>query len=1033
MRQRLQATEGKRALEGSRVGSVEERKATHDQTGLQKVRSSADLQESQSKPQDLFKSLSALLAQTQVKLLAGLQTRPPPLHSEMQSLVLTLFQWLSDGLWPLFFNLSVQPGRTVGNVKELMRKIDDLEREKTALKEKYEERLGKMKKSRLGDGRMNLSMTQEYGGIEEQRKNRTAGRRREPDTTTRVPSLNSSTSSSDLSHLRHSSTLHPRQFLPLRQTLKAPRSISPANPTLHSLRTDLQRCRTMLEATQQERDALKAWKEARIRKGEEGKGDEGERKRLLTRLAILQHRGKGLGIAVQRMIRVASAMVKTVRDKDLLLHFETSRAELEVLLREAFSDSKITAKTPPLPPQFETETRLSVLEKDKAEAERKGIVLAEALSQAQRQLEVMRTVSKPNLIEKYKGERGGEAGNSVQILSSSQLESYFQPFLLCISQQMHQISVSLDQQDQALTRLAQAVRSRLQDQLKSLILVNDLLTQESNIEEIRSEKEDLERVLAATQHWASSRVKELEGLLDQACTAGSVRLDSAVVRAKDDLIHTLESDVSALSQYKETALTAISGLEAALRNREAEVRELQYELGRLEEREKEAREGERRKAEELVTVQAAFEREIRETQRKAEESLGSLPGKKEPGFSLPPTSSTSESILLPHSNPISRPSSKKFLLDRPDSRPDKPLFSFLEQLNPIPTPSFSGLNLDLGTGKSEDEEAGKRYAEYERKMEKMTGEMGILEGKVRELEDLLEGQRQLYHLEKDQLLSRYEQSESALSACKQREQALQAELRLSHPALSDLAATCTQLEKEKEDLRRALESLKSLLRKEGTQDLDTLEESSILNWAEEGENSGKERGKELDVGRIEGSSREGSTPPSSLPSSPRLRSLSLLHSLLRPYTQPPDDLQTTLSRLIDEFEKLRKRKTGVVVPKLVLRQGLANREIQTSPKGETGKGIEGKGSPESGNRGISAQSTEQDTPRRRTPQITADQLYNMHSRLQSLEQEVLEAARARELAEEEVRKVREERGEMAPGVGEMKEILLKVLSLLPKQ
>jgi len=898
-------------------------------------------------------------------------------------------------------------------VRELMRKIDDLEREKTTLKETYEDRLGKMKKSRLGEGRVNLSMTQEYGGIEEQQRNRTVGRmRREPETSTRVPSLNSSTSSSDLAHLRHSSTLHPRQFLPLSQVLKAPRSISPANPTLHSLRTDLQRCRTMLEAAQQERDTLKAWKEARIRKGE-GRGDEGERKRLLTRVAILQHRGKGLGIAVQRMVRVASAMVKTVRDKDLILQFETSRVELEVLLRDAISDNKVT-KAPPLPPQFDTEIRLSTLEKDnsrlereKMEAERKGTMLTEALNQAQRQLELLRTLSKPNLTEKY----AQKDINSEHTISVSQLEAYFQPLLLCISHQMHQITTNLDKQEQALTRLSQAVRNRLQDQLQSLILANDLLTQDTNIEQIRLEKQDLERVLAATQHWASSRVKELEGLLEQACTAGSVRLDSVVVRGKEELISTLERDVSELSQYKETAISAIYTLEAALRNREAEVRELKYELGGLEEREKEAREGERKKAEELVAVQGVFERELREAQRKAEECQGGLAEKKEPSLNPPYTPSTSHSIL-PQPNPISRPT-KKFLLDRPDSHSDKPLFSFLEQLNPIPTPSFSGLNLSLGTPKSEKEPEGveKRCEEYERRIEKMTREIGILEEKVRELEDLLEGQRQLYHIEKDQLLSRCEQRESALS---------------------DLAATCSKLEKEKEDLKTALESLKSLLRREGgTQELGTFEESAVLSWSGEGESPGKELKADLDLGRFEGSLGEESTP---LSSSPRFHSLSLIHSLLRPYTQPPDDLLTTLSRLIDELEKLRKRKTGVVVPKLILRLGVAHREIQTSPKGEMLKGVEGKGSPESGNRGISAMSTEQDSPRHKAlPQMTSDQLYSMHSRLQGLEMEVLEAARAKESAEAEVRKVREEREEMAPGVGGLKELLFKVLSMLPKQ
>jgi len=506
-------------------------------------------------------------------------------------------------------------------------------------------------------------------------------------------------------------------------------------------------------------------------------------------------------------------------------------------------------------------------------------------------------------------------------------------------------------------------------------------------------------------------VKELEGLLEQACTAGSVRLDSVVVRGKEELISTLEKDVSELSQYKETAISAIYSLEAALRNREAEVRELKYELGGLEEREKEAREGERKKAEELVAVQGVFERELREAQRKAEECQGGLAEKKEPSLNPPHTPSTSHSIL-PLPNPISRPT-KKFLLDRPDSHSDKPLFSFLEQLNPIPTPSFSGLNLSLGTPKSEKEPEGveKRCEEYERRIEKMAREIGISEEKVRELEDLLEGQRQLYHIEKDQLLSRCEQRESALS---------------------DLAATCSKLEKEKEDLKTALESLKSLLRKEGgTQELGTFEESPVLSWSGEGESPGKELKADLDLGRFEGSLGEESTP---LSSSPRFHSLSLIHSLLRPYTQPPDDLLTTLSRLIDELEKLRKRKTGVVVPKLILRLGVAHREIQTSPKGEMLKGIEGKGSPESGNRGISAMSTEQDSPRHKAlPQMTSDQLYSMHSRLQGLEMEVLEAARAKESAEAEVRKVREEREEMAPGVGGLKELLFKVLSMLPKQ
>lgn len=1019
MRQRLQGTEeGKRLgteskKEGSRVGSVEERQGNENR----KARFAMDTKEPLPTPQDQFRSLSSILSQTQARLLAGLQARPAPLQSEIQSLVLSLFMSLSDSLWPLFFDSSVYPGRTMGNIKELMRKVEELESEKQALKEKYDERLGQLKKSRLKEGAGNLSMTQEYGG-----RTRTVGRK--SGTTTRVPSLNSSTSSADLSHLRHSSSLRPRQFLPIRQqVLKAPRSISPANPTIHSLRTDLQRCRTMLEATQQERDTLKAWKEARIRKGEEGKGDEGEKKRLLTQVAIQQHRAKGLGIAVQRLVRVASTMQKTVRDKDLLVQFETSRAELEVLLREAISDSKSTLKTPPLRPQSELESRAAALEKDnarlereRAEGERKTGMLTEALNQAQRQLELLRSMSKPNLVEKHlpkELKRPTDSG-----LSLAQLEHLLKPFVLYISQRMHQINECLDKQEQALTRLSQAVRDRLQDQLKSLILVNDMLTQESDIAQIRAEKDNLERVLAATQDWARSRVKELEGLLDQTTTAGSVRLDSAVARARNDQIYSLESEVSSLNLYKETAVSSISGLEAALRDKEGEVRELKYELGRLEEREKEVRETERRKAEELVTVQAAFEQEMREAQRKIEELESRLAGKRE----------TQQPIPIPiKSKPIPQPSTKKFLLDRPDSHTEKPLLSFLEQLNP---PSFLELNLSLGAGKKEAE-SEETAGEYERKIEKMRGEMGILEDKVRELEDLLEGQRQMYHIEKDQLLSRYEQSEAALSASKLREQSIQQELaslHLSKP-LPDLAATCARLQQEKEELKKALESLKSLLKKEA----GAFGESPILNLSEEGKGSGKRLEGELDLGRLEDSPREASTPTSppssSLPSSPRLQSLSLIHSLLRPYIQPSEDLITTLSRLVDELQQLRKRKTGIVIPKLIMRHGVMHREIQTSPKGS-----EEKWSPESGNRGTSVQSTEQETPRHKAaPQVTSDQLYSLHSRLQSLEQEVLEAARGKELAEAEVRKVREEREEMVPGMGEMKDILFKVLSMLPKQ
>ena len=869
---------------------------------------------------EVFKSLTTLLSQTQARLLAGLVTRPLPSAAEVQSVVMGAMQTMSEGVWTVFFRGSGRPGE----VKELVKRVEDLEQETRTWKSKYEEAVSKSKES--------FPTTLETS-LDGNRRNRTVGRKRPAETTTRVPSLNSSISSSDLKHLRHSSSLLPRHFHPLRQVLKAPRSISPANLTINSLRSDLQRCKTMLEATQQERDLLKSWKEAKIRKGEDFKADEGEKRRLEAKIAIFQHRLKSITLATQRLVRLATSMKKSVRDKDLVLHFETARTELEVLFREFLPEHKANLTfSHPINTSFEA---ISGLEKENMRLNQEIHTLNAKIQEITRENEGFKGISK---------------AKTSGLNTVSQLEDLFASFSSSIWSEMSRISSSLASHDQSLTRLSLSVRNRLQDQLKSLILVNDLFTSKDNTERLREEKEELQRMLQETQLWSSQKIKELEGLLEQTYEMTSVRVDSKALQTKNDHITELERQISLLSHEKDTLRSQLSLLEASLHDKEAEITEFQYEICRLEEKEREIMDSERKKAEEFVTTQSNFQREMREAVRKIEEL---------------------EAKLVEKSN---KP--QKSLLDRPNFTSEKPVSSFLDQLNP-PKPS-------------------KNYGLMENtsKIEKLEAENRQFAARIADLEDSISGQRRIFELEKDQLVTRYEEKEGKIVDLTEKIEEMQEEIE--------------RIKREKREISDAFEGLKRLIGKEegkGT------EESPKVRGSEDRPSLSREIKTESEWE----SPYEAVTPRSVPSSSPRVWSLAVIRSVLKPYMHAQDDLTSTITRLVHEFEQLRRRKVGVVIPKLQLKSGVMSRECQTTLSAKSD-------SDDSAHREISVQSTEQETPRHK--QVTSGVLYSLHRRMQSLETELYEAAKAREMAEAEVRRVR---------VGEMKEIVLRVIAMLPKQ
>jgi hypothetical protein len=482
-------------------------------------------------------------------------------------------------------------------------------------------------------------------------------------------SLNSSSSSFEFRHSRKSSaSLIDQKLLTLKEAKTNSRSVSPADRTIHGLKTDLQKLKSQLESCQRDRDVLKAWKEQSIKRemspdSRQADSLEQEKKRLTSKALILQHRLNLFLLAVPRFIRVSSTLLKAAKDRELVNSFENSRAELEVLLRE--QQVEIRSHSSPsktLDLRVETlERENRSLEKELKKEKKRSGDFAEALDFTNKTVELLsgkslnpvqfmqqqdaelktiraqlQTLPRDHANAKAELETSKSVKSKLESADKAQIQRMFETILAFFSAEIAKIVRKIEEKDQSLTKLKNAVLNRLQEQLRALIQVNDLLSRSGHsddtaIEHLREEKDSLEALLTASQEWAAGKIQELQALLDQTNSAlaesqaqmqerqtqGS---EIQILLAKSETVDLLQAQLTELRAEHEQLLMRVSSQTAILAQKEAELTEACYEKQRFEEQNRELLELDKQRSEDWIVAQETFQRELAEAARKLEEA-----------------------------------------------------------------------------------------------------------------------------------------------------------------------------------------------------------------------------------------------------------------------------------------------------------------------------------------------------------------------------------------------------------------------------
>ena len=176
-----------------------------------------------------------------------------------------------------------------------------------------------------------------------------------------------------------------------------------------------------------------------------------------------------------------------------------------------------------------------------------------------------------------------------------------------------------------------------------------------------------------------------------------------------------------------------------------------------------------------------------------------------------------------------------------------------------------------------------------------------------------------------------------------------------------------------------------------------------------------------------------------------------LQDLLSPYSGPQDDLVSTVSRLLDELDKMKKMKGGVVVPKLQLRGSMVAKESQTSNRVGTPTPDDSIRSGSSEHKSLSIPGTDQDTPRQkvlpellksRSSQVKTEEIYGLHNRIRNLERELVDEQKFHEYSDAQIKLLKEELAQrekhmQRAGEGGMdehlKDVVMKLVTMVPKQ
>ena len=1153
------------------------------------VRSSSDLPEQDATSQELFRRVMDLVTQTQTRVL-GVARRS---ESE-KTQVLTEFRSLSDGLWSLLFKVKLRT-ELPGHLRDWIRKTVKLEDEKRSLELQHEDALDSLSQEmqrRMKDLQQemtrlqhtNTSLEDQVKSLQTQVKTQEARESRArvlhslQDSAVRSSalSLNSSASSLEFRHSRKSSTsLMEQKLLPLREAKAASRSVSPADRALHGLKAELQKCKSQLESCHRERDILKAWKEQSIKREmspdpRQADSLEQEKKRLTSKGLILQHRLNLLLLAVPRFIRVSSTLLKASKDRDLVATFENSRSELELLLREQQGETRSRSS-----PSKSLDLRVETLEREnrslekelKKEKKRTGD-FAEALDLTNKTVELLsgKSLNPVQFMQQLDGELKAtraqvqtvtrqcagleaqlEAGRSGKQLASEEkahIQKLFETTISFFSAEMHKIASKIEEKDQSLTRLKTAVLNRLQEQLRALIQVNDLLSRSGHsddtaIERLREEKDSLEALLTASQEWAAGKVQELQVLLDNANfalaesqaqmqerqTQGS---EIQALLVKSETADLLQTQLAELRREQEQLLKRLSSQTALLAQKEAELTETAYEKQRFEEQNRELLELDKQRSEDWIAAQETFQRELAEAAHKLEEA--ELDYQKDPDSLLDDLRTEVSSLhrenerlqQAHHSEVQELERTKVQALEELDSERVKiaALNRELVARNVYVHENkrkAEQLSADIESRKKEQETAMNAMEGIKVKLEKSCKDreeaikllseelleqqrkLGALQEENKELADALtlaqnSNDTELHAKEIESLKSAlsklHEEAKAAIAAEKQRSAGLEQELRdqadqhdedseiLKHSLVSDHKRECQQYEASIEALktegthqREQFEEDLSAMQGEYQVQLrevqrqvqmykeacaetdsltvllstqkDTIEDLRVqLSASEEGREQQASAALLLkeEVLSLREELRIQDLKPSDL-DSPQLSpsdSLPALQDLLRAYSAPQDTLVSTVTRLLDECERLKKSRGGVVIPRLQLRTGVDSKEVQTSPRPSDPV----------------TESADQDTPRQKLfpelikkrvsagiQQARTEELYLLHNRIRDLERDLDEEAKLKDHAYSQLKVFKEELAQrdrslqqaaQSPGLDHLKDVVTRLLTLIPK-
>ena len=1166
------------------------------------LRSSSDHIETDATSQELFRRVMDLVNQTQARVLSVTRR-----NETEKSQVLEDFRTLSDGLWALLFKVKLK-NELPGHLRDWIRKTIKLEDEKRTLELEHEDALESLSQEmqrRTKDLQQEIARLQETNTAlesqlkalstqikaQEARETRSRALHSLQESTVRssVISLNSSTSSLDMRHSRKSSTsLIDQKILPLREAKAGSRSISPVDRTIHGLKSEVVKYKTQLEACQRERDVLKAWKEQSLKRDFEPDFrqtdyNEQEKKRLTSKALILQHRLNLMLLSVPKFIRVSSTLIKAVKDRDLVTTFENARAELEVLLREHKGETHTR-----ISPVKSMDLRLETLEKENNRLEKELLKekkrsgdFAEALDLTNKTVEILggKSLNPVQFMHKIDTELKAariqiqtlnsdfselkNTRKTLQFADKSQIQSLFESTISTFSSKFQQISSKIDEKDHSLTRLKNAVLNRLQEQLRALIQVNDLLSHsghsdDTTIDRLREEKESLETLLTASQEWASGKIQELQGLLDQANAALAESqaqmkdkltqgIDLQELIAKAETADFVQSQLTTVKTEYEQTLKLLANKSALLTQKEAELTEICYEKQRFEEQNRELLEMDKQRSEDWIAAQESFQRELAEISRKLEETELELRKNAQPTTfdeliskitSLEHENDRLKSDFSLEIEKISR--SKATVLEELDNERVKVAglnrelvarnVHFSENKRKAEKLSadidswkkeqeaaknaMEGLKIKLEKSCKDREEAIKLLSEelleQQRKFMEVQGENAALLEKLAELEstentpipektDLEIGklQAEMRVLQDELKLQRDKNVNLELEIRQISEQHDEETETMKHALVSDHKQMCEQLERkievlttegtlQREQFEEDLSSMQmecALKVKELQEKVKTVSEeleiekkggkkwNQVYNEAvdeitalrdtllEERKNSealkmqlveSLDKAEQLlsDVHRLkqENLSLEESLRKQEkmvdLDSEPQLpagsESMVELQEVLQVYRTPQDTLVETVKRLVEDYERVKKSRGGVVIPRLQLRTGVDSKETQTSP--HTSDPV--------------TESADQDTPRQKLfpellkkrvaagiQQAKTEELYALHNRIKELERDLEDEVKMKEHAYSQLKVFKEElvqkdlslqQAALAPGFDHLKDVVMRLLSLIPK-